>query len=148
MLTVWNGGRDVDQYAAPDADDWQNIVAELQGTQRAVNNRIYENEIDEDIVIGQPLVLESGILKLASQNNPEVIGISLGKTNYMTQGQLILDDWSQVTNSFTLTPGDCYYLADQGKLTNIPPNHTALVVVGRAQTSNTLDVDIELPIYL
>ena len=152
-MLIWDGGRKIDQYAAPDAGDWRNIVSEVQTVQKVVNNNsnTYNNDVGEDIVSGQPLILESGLLKLASKDNPEVIGISLGETSYVTQGQLTLEDWSIVTNFLNLVPGRYYYLSNQkGKLTNIPPNQVGeiLVIVGRAQTLNTLDIDIELPIYL
>ena len=153
LKTIWDGGRKVDQYAAPDASDWRNVVAEIQTTQKVViiNSNTYSNGIGENIVSGQPLVLESGLLKLASQNNPEVIGISLGGTNYITQGRLTLEDWSIVTNFLKLIPGKYYYLSNQkGKLTSIPPNQIGeiLVIVGRAQTVNTLDINVQIPVYL
>ena len=82
-MLIWDGGRKIDQYAAPDAGDWRNIVSEVQTVQKVVNNNsnTYNNDVGEDIVSGQPLILESGLLKLASKDNPEVIGISLGETS-------------------------------------------------------------------
>lgn len=153
MLAPWDGGRDVDKYAAPDAADWQNVVNEVQTTQQAVIeiSSIYSNAVGEDIVRGQPLILETGSLKLASQDSPEVIGVSLGGTDYITQGQLTLDDWSTITDSTILIPGEYYYLADQkGKLTHNAPSQTGtvLVIVGRAQTANTIDINVQTPIYM
>ena len=150
-MKTWDGKRDVDKYAAPDGGDWQDIVNEVQVTQKVVidNDRTYSCAIDGGIVSGQPLILESGVLKLASQDSPEVIGVCLGETNYAVQGQLTLEDWSAVTGSITLIPGEYYYLDNQkGKLTPTPPNQIVLVIVGRAQNLNTLDINVQTPVYL
>ncbi len=148
--SVWDGGRRVDKYAAPDAADWQNITQEVQTIQKVIieNSSIYSGGT---FVRGQPLVLEAGVLKLASQNTPEVIGVSLGAAGYVTQGQLTLEDWSMVTDFIALIPGEYYYLGnEEGKLTSTPLNQTGnvLVIVGRAQTLNNMDINIQPPIYL
>lgn len=159
MIEVWDGKsvtRQKYRYAAPDATDWDQIVKELQKTQKVVieNSRIYSNRSGEAILIGQPLILESNI-QVADLLNPEVIGISINSCNpnenciYITQGQLSLNDWSHITGTIELIPGAYYYLSNgKGKLTTVPPSSIVVSELGRAQDKNTLDINIKTPIYL
>lgn len=158
MLKVWDGGRESDKYAAPNAKDWANIVQEVIGIQRVIieNNSIFSNTANEDILIGQPLILRSnGHIKLANiETDPEVIGLSIVNCSagenciYISQGRLSLTDWSNITNSITLIPGDCYYLIEKGKLISTVPSSLVVIEVGRAQNKTTFSVDIKIPIYL
>lgn len=162
MLKIWDGKsktRQADKYAAPDGADWQRLIQEITSTQKVVieNNNIYSNIANEEILVGQPLILKSGI-KLANNNDPEVIGLSIinckiGKDCiYITQGRLILENWLNIIGEIELIPGVCYFLSmqEKGKLTSIAPNLSGdvIVQVGRAQSKNTLSVGIEMPIYL
>ena len=155
MIEVWDGksrSRQVSKYAAPDADDWISIIKEVKKTQKVVieNNNIYSNIAGENILIGQPLILESKIL--LAGNNSEVIGLSIIDCNigenciYITQGRLSLSDWSKIIGKVKLIPGKPYFLASTGKLAIIP-NNVAIVQRGRAQSEETLSVSIEIPIY-
>lgn len=71
---------------------------------------------------------------------------------YVTEGQLQLDDWTDVTGSPTLVPGEVYYLSDSepGKLTTIAPTAATkfVVAVGVAVSNDTLDVEVSRPILL
>jgi len=160
MLTVWDGGRNTDQYAAPDAADWQRIVQQVIQTQKVVveNNNIYSNVAEEDILSGQPLILESGIRLAGTQNYSEIIGISINDCKiiedciYITQGRLELEDWSNVVNTVELLPGARYFLSmeEKGKLTTVAPSASGdtVVQVGCAQSKEILSVNIESPVYL
>jgi len=160
MLEIWDGGRDVDQYAAPNADDWNRIVQQVKQTQRVVieNNNIYSNIAKEDILIGQPLILKSGIRLAGTHSYPEIIGISIVDckitTNciYITQGRLELEDWTNIVNSVKLLPGACYFLSmqEKGKLTTVAPdaNGDTVIQVGRAHSEEILSVNLEYPVYL
>ncbi len=157
MIKVWDGqskSRQVSRYAAPDADDWKRIIKEIAKTQKVVieNSNVYSNIAGETILIGQPLILESNI-RLAG-NNFEVIGLSIVNCNinenciYITQGRLSLFDWTNVIGTDKLIPGKSYFLVNIGKLTSVAPNTGAIVQVGCAQNTETLNVKIETPIYL
>lgn len=156
-MKVWDGGRETDQYASPDAKDWANIVQEVIHIQQVIieNNNIYSNVTDEDILIGQPLILKSNShIQLADiENDPEVIGLSvancLANENcvYISQGSLTLTDWSEIIGNTTLVPGVYYYLTEKGKLTSVIPTSLVMIQVGRAQNGMTLSVDIKVPIY-
>ncbi len=160
ILKVWDGKsktRQADKYAAPDGADWQRLIQEVTSTQKIVieNNNIYSNIADEEILIGQPLILKSKI-KLADSNDPEVIGLSIVNCAinenciYITQGRLILENWLNITGEIKLVSGACYFLSiqEKGKLTSIIPNNNVIVQIGRAQNKKTLSINIEMPIYL
>lgn len=138
---IWenrNPHRQVDYYAAPDADDWQdaiNAIIKLQGC-----------KIDTDQPIGTPIIFDGNP---ASIDNPHVIGLVIGKNKYNNQGILELNDWSAVANGKYLEPGKIYYLSmvTPGTLTTNYPTYGALVIIGIAQTVNKLKIDIQTPIY-
>lgn len=161
MIEVWDGKsetRPEHRYAAPDAADWNRIIQEMSKTQQVVieNNNVYSNTANEDILIGQPLILESDI-ELAG-NNPEVVGLSIVNCIigedciYITQGRLSLSDWTNIIGEMKLIPGRCYFLSMQeiGKLTSVAPSSRGdtVVQVGRAQSTETLSISIEVPMYL
>ncbi len=165
MLEIWDGkskSRQTDKYAAPNADDWNRVIKEVSNTQRVVieNNNVYSNLADEDILAGQPLILQSNSRILLADTNiqVEITGISIVDCEinedciYITQGRLTLEDWSNVISEEKLTPGESYFLSmqEKGKLTIIAPDSggTVIVQVGRAQSAETLSIGIEMPIYL
>ena len=71
---------------------------------------------------------------------------------YITEGQITRVDWTAVTGTSTLVPGAYYYLSPTtaGGLTTTAPTTSGqyVVVVGRALTTGTLDVEIAQPILL
>lgn len=154
---IWDGGRETDKHAAPDAQDWANIVQEIINIQKVImgNNNMGNNITDENILAGQPLILEStGNIQLANINdNPEVIGLSIAdclineNCTYISQGYLNLPNWFNIIGSEKLIPGAYYYLSSKGKLTSIVPNTLVMLQIGQAQNETTLNVDIKIPIY-
>ncbi len=161
-LSVWDGdsgNRDSNSgnQSGPDHRDWARAIAEIAATQRVVieNSNIYSNNADEIILIGQPVILNESI-QLAKVDNPEVIGLSIVNCNinenciYITQGKLTLPDWSNVNGVKELEPGKYYYLSvlEKGKLTVVAPDSNVIVGIGRAQNKDTLNVKLEVPIYL
>ena len=157
-MEVWDGGRESDKHAAPDAEDWANIVQEIIGIQKVIieNNNVFSNIAGEDILVGQPLILRStGNMQLADiETEPEVIGLSIvncvvgGNCIYISQGQLSLLDWSNIVGHVELIPGAHHYLFEKGKLTPTVPKTLIIAGVGRAQNKTTLSIDIQVPLYL
>jgi len=156
-MEIWDGGRDTDKFASPDATDWANIVQEIINIQKVImgNNNIYSNIAAENILAGQPLILESNSrIQLADINNdPKVIGLSIAdclineNCTYISQGRLSLSDWFNIVNSVKLIPGAYYYLSGKGKLTSTVPNSLIMIQIGQAQNEMTLNIDIKIPIY-
>ena len=168
-MIVWDGrsaSRQNDKYAAPDAADWAQIIKEIRGTQSKVNEltveieqgSVYSRISNDFIIIGQPIVLDGIKIVKASKSRPEVLGISIvdsepdQDTIYIVQGQLTLTDWTNVIGYTELIPGAFYYLSMLvvSGLTAIAPVSVddVIVQVGRAQSKETLSIDIETPIYL
>lgn len=78
--------------------------------------------------------------------------VTAGSNGYfITDGQISLDDWTDVTGSTTLVPGATYYLdTTAGMLTTTAPTTPGetVVAVGKALTALTLDIEIAQPILL
>ena len=168
-MIIWDGksaSRQKDKYAAPDAADWAQIIKEVRGTQLRVNEltveiepgSVYSRKSNDFIIIGQPVVLDDAKIVKASKSRPEVLGISIVDIEpdqdviYVVQGQLTLTDWTNVVGYTELIPGAFYYLSMLvvGCLTAVAPVSVddVIVQVGRAQSKETLSIDIETPIYL
>ena len=89
---------------------------------------------------------------------PEVVGVAKSDVaasssgEYATEGQITRSDWSAVAGRATLTPGAYYYLSPDvaGQITSVAPTTMGhyVVVVGRALTQLTLDIEISQPILL
>lgn len=88
---------------------------------------------------------------------PNVVGLASsdaapGIGEYITEGQITRSNWSAVAGTATLSPGAYYYLSPSvaGQITSVAPTTPgqSVVVVGRALTQTTLDVEITPPILL
>lgn len=72
-------------------------------------------------------------------------GVICGDVQFMTDGELELDDWTNATGSSTLTPGAAYYLSGtEGVMTTTPPSTTGeyVVKVGRAVSKRIFAIDL------
>jgi hypothetical protein len=119
-------------------------------------------QADAQIKIGYPVYLKtSGHVAPAQANEPgtaQVAGISISDTaptfacKYITEGRVERTDWTEVAGTALLSAGATYFLDPliAGRITTTAPVSSGhyVVRVGRAVTSNTLDVEIELPILL
>lgn len=95
----------------------------------AVNNSTYE--LAKGIGIATSTVLAT-----------ESVGVN-------TDGQVSLADWTAVTGSTDLAPGERYYVdSTSGMLTTTLPTSGYLVKIGRAVDERILDVEYEDPIKL
>lgn len=110
-------------------------------------------------LVGMALYVPSdGSVDLASaSSNPNVVGLAKvdaapGIGEYITEGQITRSNWSAVAGTATLSPGAYYYLSPSvaGQITSVAPTTPgqSVVVVGRALTQTTLDVEITPPILL
>jgi hypothetical protein len=61
---------------------------------------------------------------------------------------LTLADWSAVTGTAQLAPGQYYFLAVGGGLTPVPPASACVAMVGKAVNPTTLLIDPQPPIQL
>lgn len=72
--------------------------------------------------------------------------------NYLTEGQIERDDWTNVVGTEFLTPGAVYYLStdDPGQLTIIAPIIIGqfVVVMGKALTTTMFDIEIAQSVLL
>ena len=119
-------------------------------------------QADGQIKIGYPVYLKtSGHVDPAQANDSataQVAGISISDTEatfackYITEGRVERTDWTEVAGTALLSAGATYYLdpLTAGRTATTAPVSSGhyVVRVGRAVTSNTLDVEIELPILL
>jgi hypothetical protein len=96
-----------------------------------------------------------GEAKLAASDSTEVVAEVAGfltaayvagdTASVVTEGDLTLEDWTDVAGTATLTPGATYYLHTDGEIRVTPPETGKLVIVGRAMTTLSLDIEINLP---
>jgi hypothetical protein len=122
----------------------------------------YSAEADETILVGQPVYLKvTGHVALAKADaaaTTQVAGIAQNAVaagsscHYLTEGEITQTNWTLIAGTATLTIGATYYLdlSTAGRITSTSPTAVGnyVVRVGRATTSTTLDIEIELPILL
>jgi len=124
----------------------------------------YEAIFNSDAIIGQPVyVAGSGYVDLARNDDivtSEVIGLAYSNTLagqkglVLTDGSIEREDWTPITGTTNLVPGDRYFLDSNmpigGKLTRNPPSVSSFYVVrvGRAFTNKRLDIEIGQEILL
>jgi hypothetical protein len=111
-------------------------------------------------VVGQPVYLHADAsVSLAQADDiatAEVIGLIAevnGSTiELLTDGHLTLADWTNVIGSASLSPGAVYYLDEStaGQLNTAPPTTVGevVVIVGRALSTKTLDIEISEGVLL
>jgi len=82
--------------------------------------------------------------------NADVLATATG--DYITEGQISQTDWTAVAGSTSLTAGAVYYLdpSTAGMITSTPTTTATeyVTVIGRALTSQILDIEIGQPILL
>lgn len=119
-------------------------------------------ETDVDVIVGQPLYLQSnGHLDLAQANaiaTCRICGLALTDANattavnYSVDGTVDRADWTPVTGTVSLTPGAPYYLSpdEPGKLTTIAPETVGQIValVGFAISATRFAIEVQTPILL
>lgn len=118
-------------------------------------------EADSPITAGQVLYLkQSGHLDLASAaaiGTARACGLAITSgaaataIDYSTDGVIELPDWTAITGTASLSPGQIYFLDTQpGMLTLLAPTLDGQVVVnvGIALSSTTLSIEIQTPIAL
>jgi hypothetical protein len=108
---------------------------------------------------GAPLYIDGAAVELAQADGiVNVVGVAAedvvngAEGRYRTEGQLERDDWTPVAGTALLSPGAVYYLSPDtpGQITataTTTPGHVVLII-GRALTPTTLDVEIGSPILL
>lgn len=125
-------------------------------------NLILAAQCDRTVTIGQPLYTKpSGTLDLAIANalaTSRLCGLAksnapaFASVNYELDGIIQQINWTNVTGTASLSPGQIYYLSPTtaGKLTTIAPTTSYQLVckVGIAISPSTLNLEIELPILL
>ena len=116
---------------------------------------------DDSILIGQPVYVKgtghAGLAR-ASGAAAVVMGfaiVAVGPTEtvrFLTEGKITLTDWTAIAGVPALTPGGIYYLdaVTAGRITNVPPSvlGQSVVHVGRAASTLTLDIEVDLSVYL
>ena len=119
-------------------------------------------EADSTIVIGNPLYLTgAGHVNPAradAAGTTQVVGLSITDTaagftcNFLTEGRIERSDWTAIAGVTSLSAGVTYFLDPSvaGHITSTAPTVVGqyVVRVGRAVSTTTLDIEIELPILL
>ncbi len=119
-------------------------------------------EADSTIKIGNPLYL-TGVghvnpARADAAGTTQVVGLSITDTtsgftcNYLTEGRIERSDWTDIAGVTNLSAGVTYFLDPvlSGRITSTAPTVAGQYVVriGRAVSTTTLDIEIELPILL
>lgn len=151
----------------PPSADWDLLAAE--GTQGPFGPQgpsggadPYEVEVDTQVEIGTPIYLgingHANAAQADSAATAKVVGLSLSSTaptfscTYITDGQVIRSDWTDITGTASLTPGAYYFLDPDnlGQMTTTAPTTGGDFVLrlGQAQSTTVFDVEIQQPIRL
>lgn len=134
--------------------DWHQIREEVIALQEYVLNlpddsgHVYLGQTSEEIDAGQVIRVRSdGNVEVADNLQSTVAGVAIQTAAasqpilYVTGGRVSLVTWS-------LTPGDDYFVISDGGLTNVAPTSEYLIRFGQAQDANTMDVNIQRSIRL
>jgi hypothetical protein len=151
----------------PQHPSYDQIVAEVIATQQFAlsltgsSTLPYSAEAGVNLLTGQVVYLDlTGRLQKAVNNTAagaQVAGMMVTDAlagvsgDYVTDNTLELPDWSSIAGTADLTPGATYYLdSTEGKITTIAPTADGyyVVVIGRAQSTTKLDIELEQPIRL
>jgi hypothetical protein len=127
--------------------------AVLEGYQSPPNE--HKVTANETVVTGQPVFMSgNNTVNLADATTvatANVVGfISSGATanniaTMLTEGHIVLADWTSVIGSASLTPGATYFLdTTKGQMTTTPPTTDGNVVVTLGIAITTAKFDIEV----
>jgi len=166
--TLWDGlskntARTVitdDQW--PNQQDWDQIVQEVIEVERYLlanpfvgDSLTYQGQAATDIVQGQGIFVDTaGDIGLADSASSFLSGMSVtdaiaGETVvYIRQGRVTLPDWTLITGTTFLAPGQDYFVASNGSLSLTAPASGYVIKIGQAQTASTIDIAIQGPIKL
>ncbi len=122
----------------------------------------YQAQAAEDILKGQPVYMDnSGHVGLAVGSHAlwsKVCGLASADVlssflcTFIPDGQVVMEDWTAVTGDVLLEKGKMYFLSPSspGMLTTLPPSEVGeyVVVVGKAMTTTTLDLEIQASVLL
>jgi len=141
----------------PSAFDWDQIVAEVISAQEAITNlgggpsdgNLWSITAAVDLTDGDFVYIQTdGTVMLADATlSPSLCGIATESklagelTKVLTQGRYINLSWS-------LTPGQIYYLRDNGDMSLTPPLTGWNIEVGTAITTTGIQLDIAKSIKL
>lgn len=140
------------------------VHVSLDGYHSPVDLSQYEAIFLSDAIIGQPVyVYGDGYVDLARNDDivtSQVIGLAYSAVSanqsglVLTDGSVERSDWTPITGTVNLVPGDVYFLDSNapigGKLTGTAPttSGTYVVRVGRAFTTKRLDIEIAMEVLL
>jgi hypothetical protein len=168
---VWDG-RAVDRDSRlheidPRHPSYDQLVAELIATQTYTLGLVggltdpYSSEAADNLIKGMPVYIDGTGRLQKAQNNlisaHQVVGLMISDAgigqagSYLTDGPVERLDWTPITGTVDLVPGQLYYLDSvPGMLTPTAPTEIGyyVVPVGRAQTVRKLDIEIGQPIRL
>lgn len=132
-------------------------VANLGGG--STNDIPFELVSNEDILAGFPVAVNRANGKLIKavaslKSSAFVVGllltdVSSGFVGSFSASRIQLNDWTAVTGSQHLLPGQTYFLSSSGGLTTNPPSSpSCITIVGNAIDVTTFSVGIRPPIQL
>jgi hypothetical protein len=122
----------------------------------------YSAETDSPTKIGSPLYLTGAshvdLARANAAGTVQVVGLALEvvaagfSCNYISEGAIERSNWSEIAGTANLSAGVTYFLDPSlaGRITTTAPTTAGqyVVRVGRAVSTTTLDIEIELPILL
>lgn len=157
-IKVWDGlsertertSIEVDQW--PNHQDWNQIVAEVRSVEKELLDSeslvayatLTVEEIEEGDIVS---VRTDGYLEKASSEFGVVSGIS--KTSAPLGGFVIFAGSGRLSiSSWSLIPGELYFLNGTGQMDITPPTTGWVVQLGRAVSNDIFDLNIQQPIRL
>lgn len=176
-ITVWDGragNRNPPlENSSPEYRDWDQLLAEIiaieqylldnpGGGSASGDSLVIEATASESLVAGSPCIVSgNGIISSAQADSiitSQVIGLtketilSSGIGDIVLSGKIEIADWTAITGSSELIPGNIYYL-DSNSPAMLTETATVtvgdcVVRIGIALTTTILIVNIDAPILL
>ncbi len=139
--SLWNGlSRNTaresitdDQW--PNQQDWDQIVQEVIEVERylldnplTIEDQVYQGLANTNLIQGQLIYVDlDSEIGLADSNNNLISGMALTSANqgetvvYVRRGRVTLADWTPITGSVSLAPGQDYFLTSTGSMSLTAP---------------------------
>jgi hypothetical protein len=138
-------------YRAPDAADWQAVTREIQRTQQADFDNVFEGVAGRSIAIGNLLIVrptDGRFVHADARVGGTVTGMALTAGSpgqgitFVRTGAVERPDWRTVIDEIKLTPGGVYFLSLNGGMRLEPPTEGFVVRVGQAITTDLFALQV------
>lgn len=141
----------------PNAQDWDQVVAEMQAVQEYVlaagtpddDANVWRVTTSVNVTAGDVVFVQlNGTLAIADATTQSDVNGFVLETKSIGEIVPVRTGGKYINNAWSLTPGRIYYLSVNGTIDSSPPSTGWVVQLGRAITSTGLNIEIAQPVRL